>query len=129
MNSNFIKKNNTEKPILKDKAYLPVLAIFIFILSYVSFALYVDYNSNDIAEINQFSGKIESIYNQKSNYYIKISSSEKWIKLNDIENVAYPNLDYTFINIVKKGDSIYKTKNSDSINLYRENERYSFKIE
>ncbi len=122
MNSKFITKYK-EKPWYKNKEYLPVFFVFIYVFGTITYTLYVDYNSINLHKVN-FNGKIDNIFNQKSTYYLKISNKKKWIKLEDFRN---KNLDIYFMDIVKKGDSIYKT-NSDTIHLIKSENKYSFCI-
>ncbi len=126
MNSKFIIRYK-EKPWYKDKEYLPVLFVFIYIFGTLGYTLYVDYNSIDLHKTN-FNGKIDNIFNQKSTYYLKISNKKKWIRLKNFRNEEYENLDIYFMDIVKKGDSIYKTINSDTIHLIKSKNKYSFCI-
>jgi len=118
-----------DKPLYKDKEYLPVLAIFIFIFGLIGYTLFVDGNSIDLKRETSLGGTIEKTFNQRSTYYLKFSNKENWIKLKDFRNKSYPELDFYFMGIIEKGDSIFKKMNSDTIELIRNERSYYFKIE
>tara|TARA_R110001592_G_C13032897_1_gene738557 strand:- start:497 stop:895 length:399 start_codon:yes stop_codon:yes gene_type:complete len=128
MKTNFIERYE-DKPIYKDKRYLPVLVTFIFIFGLIGYTLYVDGNSIDLRTETSFIGTVEKTFYQKSTYYIKLSSMEKWLKLENFRNESYPELDFNFMSIIEKGDSIVKKVNSDTIELIRPERKYYFRIE
>lgn len=128
MKTNFIEKYE-DKEIYKDKRYLPVLVIFVFIFGLIGYTLYVDGNSINLKTETNFIGTVENTFNQKSTYYLKLSNKEKWLKLKNFRNESYPELDFNFMSIIKKGDSILKKSNSDTIELIRPERKYYFRIE
>jgi hypothetical protein len=128
MNSDFIKIYE-EKPWYKDKNHLPTFLVFLFLTSMLGYTLYVDGNSNDLKYVTSFNGRIDKTFDQKNILYIKLSNEKRWIKLNNFKNENYSDLGYDFMSIIKKGDTIYKTKNSYSINMIRLGNEYSFKID
>jgi hypothetical protein len=128
MKPNFIEKYE-DKEIYKDKRYLPVLVIFVFIFGLIGYTLYVDGNSINLKTETNFIGTVENTFNQKNTYYLKLSNKEKWLKLKNFRNESYPELDFNFMSIIKKGDSILKKSNSDTIELIRPERKYYFRIE
>lgn len=128
MKTNFIERYE-DKEIYKDKRYFPVLVIFVLIFGLIGYTLYVDGNSINLKTETNFIGTVEKTFNQKSTYYLKLSNKEKWLKLKDFRNESYPELDFNFMSIIKKGDSILKKSNSDTIELIRAEKKYYFKIE
>lgn len=128
MKTSFIERYE-DKKIYKDKRYLPVLVIFVFIFGLIGYTLFVDGNSVNLKTETNFIGTVEKTFNQKSTYYLKLSNKEKWLKLKNFRNESYPELDFNFMSIIKKGDSILKKSNSDTIELIRPERKYYFRIE
>lgn len=128
MKNNLIERYK-DKPLYKDKEYLPVLGVFIFIFGLIGYTLFVDGNSNDLKRKTSFGGTIEKTFHQKNTYYLKFSNKENWIKMKNFRNESYPELGYDFMEIIEKGDSIFKKVNSDTIELIRPEKTYYFKIE
>lgn len=128
MKRKFIERYD-DKPLYKDKAYLPVLFVFLLIFGLFGYTLYVDYNSEVLNSNTGFKGSVNEVFYQKSIYYIKLSNQIKWLKLKNIKNKNYPELDDYFMDIIEKGDSISKKINTDTIELIKSKKRYFFIVE
>jgi hypothetical protein len=128
MNSNLITRYE-DKPMYKDKEYLLVLLFFLLLVGLIVYTIYVEINSINLKPETSFNGRVTNTSNQKSTYYLKLSDKEKWFRLRDIRNEEYPELGFDFMDIIEKGDSIFKKVNSDTIVLIRPERAYYFKIE
>lgn len=128
MNSKLITRYE-KKPMYKDKEYLLVFLLFLSIIGLITYTLYVEMNSIDLKYETSFNSSVIDTFNQKSTYYLKLSDKKKWFRLRDIRNEEYPELDFYFMDILEKGDSISKKMYSNTIVLIRPTRTYYFNIE
>lgn len=113
----------------KYKEYLLVFLLFLSLIGLITYTLYVEMNSIDLKYETSFNSSVIDTFNQKSTYYLKLSDKEKWFRLRDIRNEEYPELDFYFMDILEKGDSISKKMYSNTIVLIRPTRTYYFNIE
>ncbi|WP_027137984.1 hypothetical protein [Gaetbulibacter saemankumensis] len=130
MNSKLITRYE-DKPIYRDKDYLPVFFLFLSLIGFVVYTLYVDMNSIELNYETSFNGRVINTFNQKSTYYLRLSNEDKWIKLEGFYNNSKPRMNTSgwFVNLFYKGDIVHKNKNSNQMNLIRNNEKFSFILE
>ena len=119
-----IERYESKKYVFKE--YLPVIVLFIFILSTIINQTIKTWNSEEVILSSTFKEKVINIYGIKGTSYILTTKRINRLSIAKSYNFNYQPSDLN--SFLKKGDIIYKNKCSDTLHILRDSVKYHFLI-
>ena len=120
-----IEKYDKKKHVLKE--YLPVIFLFFLIIGFMILSIIKKGEFEEMYLSTKFEGKIEDIYEEKGNSYLKLFNKNKRYRIDDSRNYDYEKV--KLYNFLKIEDSLFKNKCSDTLYIKRKEIIYHFIIE
>lgn len=120
-----IEKYTEKKYTLKE--YLPTIFLFFFITGSVIYGIVKKNASEETYLSTEFEGKVEDIYEERGDTYLKLFNKNKRYRINNSRNYKYEKIE--LYNFLKIDDIVFKNKCSDTLFIKRDEIIYHFIIE
>lgn len=116
-----------EGKIFTLKEYLPVIFLFIFLISLGVYQIIKVGNPTEIKLSTKLDEIVTDVYPLKSSIYVQVENKKERVTIDYSRNYDYDPIELN--EFMKIGDRIVKNKCSDTLYIFRNNERFFFLIE